>query len=47
MKIVINKGQAIEQVILSLGALPCPESWNIAAVAEKIVNELYEQSIKK
>ena len=43
-KLKINRGQAIEQVILTLGTYP--EVVNLAAMAERIVNDLYNQSVK-
>lgn len=38
--IKLKRNDAIEQLILSLGALPMPDNWNASAIAEKLVNEL-------
>lgn len=38
--IKVSRADAIEQIALSLGALPMPANWNLAAVAEAIANDL-------
>lgn len=46
--IKLNRADAIEQLILSLGALPLgsisKSGWNLSAIAEKLANELEQAS---
>ena len=43
---MLRKNEVLEQLILSLGAFPLPSNFNLAAMAEKIANELQQASDK-